>query len=711
MDLIEEPRPSYLERHPEVLRQVGFIVLLVISLALYRSVAPVTVLLDKALNPVVNGIVVLYGKMSSFLYYKTGFDLGFVTPALDPDFLFRVRLATYVKEKKPALLLDMASDGTLSRPQREEALKALLRFDSSSDWIQSFLNELPKGGLLGLYEPQAALLDELVKRVRLEGGIEAPLVRDYAEVVFSFLIQLPDAVVRRHGYEWMGSLIPQNQLYLIANRIDKERDPDTQKAIEEALWAIHLVPNPQKARSLLVPFYRNPPWDSLRDPLTVVLARLGYDESRKRLASMAVKDYFTEKHREAIILALSGKPFASKLPPRRELPEVVQRRNAREAQYRLALQRQKRIDREEREQAQLAMATEEVKIEEPELLEKVIDPEELPQVIRPKKAAPPPAPRKEVRKPAEKQVALKPLPNVIDRKITEQVLAPPVSPEKVESKLDTYLPEEPVPKRPKSNMNYVDIIFEVKKFDVPLYKNPGGNDEPLGSLPVGTRGKADFEIVMGVDRWYQVKSKKGNGWVNGSFLTVYNLNPEEPSALSDASKSGPAHARASQDVTYFKASQPDIPVFQTPSESAARSGTLQEDRPYQAIKSEKVGPDRWFLLQIEPGAQGWVRGIDIQLAEESIQKIVQQEERRPEPPASKSAFSAEWIVASVKGVGVYSRPSIVGKIIEQISPPTIYRVLEAASGNEWYRIQLGNTKEGWVQALDVRLTKPGAEAQ
>jgi hypothetical protein len=137
-------------------------------------------------------------------------------------------------------------------------------------------------------------------------------------------------------------------------------------------------------------------------------------------------------------------------------------------------------------------------------------------------------------------------------------------------------------------------------------------------------------------------------------------------------------------------------------------GTLSEGTAYLAVKSEKVGPDRWFLLKIKSGVEGWVEGINLSLAD------VRQPSAAAPPPEvtgqreKPSAFAAEWVVASVKGVGVYERPSIAAKIRVRISPPKIYKVMESSADDskEWYRIQLDGKKEGWVQALDVSLTKP-----
>ena len=127
-----------------------------------------------------------------------------------------------------------------------------------------------------------------------------------------------------------------------------------------------------------------------------------------------------------------------------------------------------------------------------------------------------------------------------------------------------------------------------------------------------------------------------------------------------------------------------------------------------AMKSEKVGTERWFFLKIRSDLSAWVNGIDILLAD------VQQPAQTQTPTSDlslrgkKSAFAADWVAATVKGVGVYSRPSIAGTMINQINPGDIYKVIDNSSGdgNEWYKISLSEKKEGWVQTMDVNLTKP-----
>jgi uncharacterized protein YgiM (DUF1202 family) len=278
---------------------------------------------------------------------------------------------------------------------------------------------------------------------------------------------------------------------------------------------------------------------------------------------------------------------------------------------------------------------------------------------------------------------------------------------------DNYLPPtEEMSNPPKSLMNFVDAVFEVKDDKAVVYGNPGSGDSTGVTLSKGSKGKADLEMMIGEDHWYQVKTKQGNGWVNGRSLSVFNLSAAEAvpaeAKTTKATEEKPSLDAPRQEQTYFEASGPEVPIFSKPGEASKKIGTLTEEVAYLAEKSERKDGDRWFLLQIRSGEKAWVRGTDIQLA--NVQQPAQM--KIPTKPGSlreqKSAFFAEWIVGTVKGVGVYSRPSIAGTIIKQIEPPAVYKVLElsAGGGKEWYRIKLGEKKDGWVQALDVNLTKP-----
>ena len=122
-----------------------------------------------------------------------------------------------------------------------------------------------------------------------------------------------------------------------------------------------------------------------------------------------------------------------------------------------------------------------------------------------------------------------------------------------------------------------------------------------------------------------------------------------------------------------------------------------------------MGANRWFRLQIRSGETGWVLGdINLQLA-----NVVQPAQMKlPEKTAlaAKPAFTAEWVAAGVKGVGVYARSSMGSEILTTIDPGTPFKVIEQSEGGggEWYRIQMPNRRSGWVQAMDVRITKaPG----
>ena len=148
----------------------------------------------------------------------------------------------------------------------------------------------------------------------------------------------------------------------------------------------------------------------------------------------------------------------------------------------------------------------------------------------------------------------------------------------------------------------------------------------------------------------------------------------------------------------------NAPAYEKTSDQSTVVGHLTEGQIYSATRSDKVGNDRWFLLEIKKGEKGWVQGFNLLLADAPSAPAAS----KPLGRQNQSAFAARWIVADVKDVTVYARPSIAGKSMKQISPPTVYEVLESneGGGDEWYKIKLPNGGEGWVKAMDVNLTKP-----
>jgi hypothetical protein len=267
-------------------------------------------------------------------------------------------------------------------------------------------------------------------------------------------------------------------------------------------------------------------------------------------------------------------------------------------------------------------------------------------------------------------------------------------------------PIENVVPKSKSLMNYVDLVIQVKKQPAPLFQNPG--DTPLKTtLPAEAKGRADFEVMIGDEKWYQVKSKKGNGWINGKYLSVFNLSPGSEAPVT-APTSRPSDLEGGRkESTYFESSVDNAPIFPKPSDTAKPSGTLTESTPYLAIRSEKVGANRWFLLQIRADETAWARGTDLQLADVQQPNILEIPTQKLSQRGKQSAFKAEWVTPSVKGVGVYTRPSIAAKMVKQVNPKDIFKVVESKStgGSEWYRIELNAKLSGWVQTMDVQLTK------
>jgi hypothetical protein len=280
-------------------------------------------------------------------------------------------------------------------------------------------------------------------------------------------------------------------------------------------------------------------------------------------------------------------------------------------------------------------------------------------------------------------------------RLPEDVLPPPL--------------EQAPEKKPRSLMNYVDVVFEAKQ-DVPVYANPGEKKSGSVTMAKGTKGKAEYEVMIGDEKWLQVKTKKGSGWAQASKLDTFNLRPDNvvpvppPAAAAAPADDGMGGAR--KESTYFEPTTDDVPVYGKPSERAKVVSTLKMNNVYLAVKSEKVGANRWFQLQLRSGETGWVLGdINLQLA-----NVMQPNQQKvPSGPLANHEpwFAAGWIQPAVKGVGVYARTSMGSELLMTIDPGQVFRVVETSEGggSEWYRIQISGKQLGWVQAMDVKITK------
>jgi hypothetical protein len=89
------------------------------------------------------------------------------------------------------------------------------------------------------------------------------------------MLQHADLVIRLHANKWVSDVVAEDALFLLIPRFAKEKDAEAQKAIESALYDIGAVSEPGTARELIIPFYHNPSWPTLKLPLGIILARLG----------------------------------------------------------------------------------------------------------------------------------------------------------------------------------------------------------------------------------------------------------------------------------------------------------------------------------------------------------------------------------------------------------------------------------------------------
>jgi|GEM_PF-4572440 len=804
MDPFDQYEIPFFIRYRRALIQTGVILLTLAFYVFYITLKPFQKVVDLAINPAVAGVALVLGKVSSLTHRTVGLDLGFFHKEMDPEFLFRVRLAKYVTDRKAGPLVELAVDSLASREKREAALKALLKFESTSDWIQPFLNELFKGGMLELNEEKSPLLDELMKRVRQQGGIKNSLVRAYADVVFSFMAQVPERpLVRSKAIRWLPDIMPEDALFVIVPRLELETDSKVRQTIVDTLWSIQALSDPQKANAMLIKYYRKPPWPELKTPLAAILARLGADNVKEYL-EYALKDpNITEDQKINIQIALTRKPFPQGLKiSNQEEKLMAQREQARRRQFEAAFLKQESIKREEKiKQMQLAKAQktaladaeekaqvkatkdEKKQIQMAKVEKETIEPESLESTAvmkRPRKGVSvfskekeetedEPQEKKvdsffakrEERKSLEEKASASKKQLTFDKKETTSqaalvqktadtsqanktvatsqqqhvTLAKAEQKEKLQTvpkpflkkefendgsldgKQMAYIPKtpdgKPIPEKkfvpkPQTDVGFIDMVFEIKEQPVPIYSGPGYDQNLTGKiLAVGSKGKAKFKIKNESGTWYQVASKQGDGWVDGNLLKLYDLSPGEYKTLMEK-KALPVEPDTQKESTFFEPVDQGVVVYDDTQAGAAQVAKLDYGSAYLSTKSRRVGADRWFYLELDESRGGWAQGTDLQLSNFKDPVRMNVPQKKEQWTVKKSAFAPEWIVAGVPGVGVYNRASIAAELVQTISPPQVYPVLEAQSGKgtEWYKIQLSKKKSGWVQSMDVNLTEP-----
>jgi hypothetical protein len=184
-----------------------------------------------------------------------------------------------------------------------------------------------------------------------------------------------------------------------------------------------------------------------------------------------------------------------------------------------------------------------------------------------------------------------------------------------------------MPQAPKSLMNYVDMVFEVNENGADLYQNPGDGSATNVKLPKSFKGKAGLEMMIGDEHWYQVQTKLGNGWAKGKDLILFDLSPAAsvPVLPTEAEISSPSD-ESRQELTYFEAGSDNVSYYEKPSKKPKKLGTLVPDTAYLAVNSEKLGVDRWFLLQIRSDEKGWVQGFELKLS--NVQQPAKTKRRR-----------------------------------------------------------------------------------
>jgi len=650
---------SFWSRHGHRVKQWGVILLVLGFYYGYQKLPFISKPIDIFVRPAVAGMALLYSAGSTWVYENFGLNAGFVKKKTHPEFRFHVRLAQYVNKRKATPLVQISVDQLAPRNRREAALKALKKFDSSAYWIEPFLNQLYQGGMLDLYEPKAPLLEDLMSKIRAEGGIRNPLVRAYSEVVFSFMVQVPDQpILRARAFSWLSDVLAEDALFLILQRLPWEKHPEVRQAMEKALWEVRALSDRSEAKKQLLPHYRKPPWPEVKLPVAVVLTRLGHEGAANYLNVKLKGPLVSEEEKIDISVALSGRryPKELKITPRLEI-ELAKRERGRQRQYEAAYKKFYRIQKYEKSK----------------------------QILLAK--AKPAAPKGE--RPDDLGAEATLLERVKDwmseKRKSEET---PILVAKKTEKREKWKPRPPGKKR------------------TPTRPKPVPSEEPVVVQPA-------YQPVKTV---YTDDSEE---MVTTEELLASMYEPEEIYVPSPPPRVAPTDEGV-PDLTFFEAFDNDVPFYRQAHPKAKKLGVLKLETAYIAFESKKVGSEWWFFIEVAENQSGWVKGSQVKFsdilkqskpkvakkaapAREKIKRASPDKPSRPREP-SKVQDDLDWVVAAEYDVGVYERESVAAELVNLISPPRKFRVVGSSheTGEIWFKIQMARKKQGWVQASEVK---------
>jgi len=650
---------TFWSRHGHRVKQ-WCVILLVLGLYYgYQRFPFISKPINILVRPAVAGMALLYSAGSTWVYENFAFDAGFVKKKTHPEFKFHVQLAHYVNKRKATPLVQISVDQLAPRNRREAALKALKKFDSSADWIEPFLNQLYLGGMLDLYEPKAPLLEDLMSKVRAEGGIQNPLVRAYSEVVFSFMVQVPDQpVLRARAFSWLSDVLAEDALFLILQRLPWEKHPEVRKTMEKALWDVRAVSDRSAAKKQLLPYYRKPPWPEVKLPVAVLLTRLGHRGAANYLKAKLKDPLISEEEIIDINVALSGRrlPKELKITPRLEI-ELAKRERERRRQYEAAYRKFYGIQSYEKSKRILLAK------------------------------AKPAAPKGE--RPADSGMKATLLERVKDWML-----------EKRKSEETPIL----LAKKSESRKKRKPLLLRKKR--APSRSKLASLEEPQMVQPA----YQPVKIVTTDDAEEMVTTEE---------LLASLYEPEEIFVPSPPRQVAPVD-EGMPDLTFFEAFSNDVPFYQQAHPDAKKLGVLKLETAYIAFESKKVGSEWWFYIEVAENQTGWVQGSQVKLSDilkqskpKTAKKAAPVKGKRKRPSSDKPSSprkpskveeDLDWVVAAEYDVGVYERESVAAELVDLISPPRKFRVLGSShqTGEIWFKIQVAKKKQGWVQSSEVK---------
>ena len=233
----------------------------------------------------------------------------------------------------------------------------------------------------------------------------------------------------------------------------------------------------------------------------------------------------------------------------------------------------------------------------------------------------------------------------------------------------------------KETITLKEVISQVDHLNV--RKEPTTSASVLTQLFVGQ--KATYIKESG--DWIQIHYKQQTGWVNKKYVSIVEINTENP----DTATTAPADTK---ELNYFTVNVSAVNIRQQPDLSSKKLGTIKLNEQYKVFNRD----GNWIEIEYAKNKKGWVYSFYGTFSASKLENA----------NSDSSNEDKQYVQIIYNGTNLRKDSSTNAPVVKRANSGESYEII--STSNDWYEIKV-NKEKAYVANWVVKLAQEQAQVK